>query len=98
VATIEIVGRPDVFQAAYFTAKDKPVAGERLIVKFLPLQPVARKALPPGQTRKIPDVTLIHQCNLRMLVEQRIEQGGAGAENTHDKHRIRRLCFIYCHC
>src|SRR5579859_980249 len=84
---IQVLGSTDPIKPAQAAAKDQPMTGERLVVKFLSLQPIALKPDSAKCFREIPDIAFIHQSHLRMQVQQGIQQRSTGAKHPHHKNR-----------
>src|SRR5581483_9784286 len=63
------------------------VARERAIPKIPALQPVRLGMRAPEQSAEERKIRLIHKTNLGMLVEEGLQQGGAGTPDSDQKHR-----------
>ena len=91
---IQILWGLHALQPAQTASQDQTMTRERLVDELLSLEPIASKPHGGKDFWKVPDVALVHQSHLWMLIEQGIQQGGAGTKKTYDENRV---CIIRTH-
>ena len=83
----------DSFRNFWRGAIHQVVAGQGLVLKLHSLQPIVPETKIEQAFREIPNIALIHERHLRILIQNGAEQRSARAEDTHHKDWFRITHF-----